>query len=137
MSQTISPQEALIYVMVTMAAADRGLSDSELRRIGSLVKHLPVFREFDPEHLVGVAEACAARLDDEKGLDRVLKLVADSLPERLRETAYAVGVEIAAVDLSVGQEELRLLELLGDRLGIDALVRAAIERGARARHRTL
>ena len=35
------------------------------------------------------------------------------------------------------EEELQLLELLRHRLGIDRLVAAAIERGARARFQTL
>ena len=63
--------------------------------------------------------------------------MADALPPRLRETGYALAVEIAAADLSVGAEELRLLQLLRDTLDIDKLVAAAIERGARARHMSL
>jgi tellurite resistance protein len=137
MSKNVGPHEALIYTMVTMAAADRDLSDTELRRIGSIVKHLPPFRGFDAERLVPVAEACGELLNQEDGLEKVIDVVTAALPDRLRETAYAVAVEIAAVDLSVGQEELRLLEILRDRLALDKLVCAAIERGARARHRTL
>ena len=56
------------------------------------------------------------------------------LAEKLYETAYALAVEVAAADLDVGQEELRFLEMLQDKLGLDALVKTAIERGARARH---
>jgi tellurite resistance protein len=120
-----------------MAAVDRELSDNELRRIGSMVQHLPIFRDFDPEQLVVVAEECGALLEPDDGLEQVLTQVAAALPERLRETAYAVAVEVAAVDLAVGQEELRLLQILRDRLDLDKLVSAAIERGARARHQTL
>lgn len=137
MSNSVSPHEALIYTMVMMAAADRELSDTELRRIGSIVKHLPPFHGFDTERLVPVAEACGALLNAEDGFEQVLEVIAASLPDRLRETAYAVAVEIAAVDLSVGQEELRLLQILSDHLALDNLVCAAIERGARARHQTL
>ena len=136
MAQRIAAHDALIYVMVIMAAADRELSDTELHRIGSLVQHLPIFRDFDTERLVPVAEECAALLGPDEGLDMVLGMIGASLPVRLRETAYAVAVEIAAVDLKVGQEELRLLQILRDRLEIDKLVCAAIERGARARYQT-
>jgi tellurite resistance protein len=137
MSRTVSPHEALIYLMVTMSAVDREMSDSEMRRIGSLVKNLPAFRDFDAERLVTVAEQCGDILSTEDGLTRILDLAAASLPEHLYETAYAVAVDIAAVDLNVGQEELRFLQLLRDRLDLDKLVCAAIERGARARYRTL
>lgn len=136
MTQPVDPQQALIYVMVTMAAVDRDMTDRELRRIGALTQNLPVFRDFDLDTLVPAAEACGALLEDENGLDLVLDVVAKSLPPRLYETAYALGVEIAAVDLDVAQEELRLLQRLRDRLELDKLVCAAIERGARARYRT-
>lgn len=137
MARHVSPPEALIYVMVIMAAVDRELSDNELKRIGSLVQHLPIFRGFDAERLVPVAQECAALLERENGLDAVLGTIRNTLPVHLRETAYALAVEIAAVDLSVAQEELRLLQILRDRLDLDTLVCAAIERGARARLQTL
>ena len=59
------------------------------------------------------------------------------MPHRLRDTAYAMAVEVAAADLHVEQEELRFLQMLRDRLNLDKLAVAAIERGARARHKTL
>ncbi|MGH1351187.1 MAG: tellurite resistance TerB family protein [Methyloligellaceae bacterium] len=137
MSDTISHHEALIYVMVIMSAVDGSMSDEELVRIGNIVKHVPVFRDFEDEKLVGVAEACATLSGRENSLQEILNLVAISLPEKLYETAYALAVEIAAADLEIVQEELRLLELLRDKLGLDKLTIAAIERGARARHQVL
>jgi tellurite resistance protein len=134
MTKTISPQEALIYVMVTMAAVDRSMTDPEMREIGNTVQTLPVFRDFDPENLVPTAEACGALLTLDGGLDQVLDLIAASVPERLYDTAYALAVDIAAADLSVEQEELRFLQMLRDKLDLDKLTIAAIERGARARH---
>ena len=46
-NDTLSPHEALIYVMVVMAAADRDMSDRELKRIGDQVRNLPAFADFD------------------------------------------------------------------------------------------
>ncbi len=66
----------------------------------------------------------------------VLAIVSSSLPARLHDTAYALAVEVAAVDLHVEQEELRFLQMLRDTLNLDKLTVAAIERGARARYRT-
>jgi tellurite resistance protein len=59
------------------------------------------------------------------------------LPEKLRETAYAMACDVAAADGTVMPEEARLLAILRDRLKIDRLAGAAIERGARARHAVL
>jgi tellurite resistance protein len=136
-SRTVSPQKALIYAMVTLSAADRKMTDRELMKIGDIVKDLPVFRDFDPEQLVPTAEACGTLLQDEYGLDTVLDIIAASLPQRLYDTAYALAVEVAAADLHVEQEELRFLQILRDRLDLDKLTIAAIERGASARHKTI
>jgi len=61
--------------------------------------------------------------------------VREALPEKFHETAYALAVEIAAADQRIRNEEIRLLQLLRDRLGLDKLTCAAIERGALARFR--
>ena len=133
----ITPHEALIYVMITTAAADRQISDHELDRIAQMVRHLPVFMGYDVDNLANTAERCGGVLSNEDGLDEMLEMIAGALPKKLYETAYALAVEIAAADLKVPDEEIRLLELLRDALHLDKLVTAAIERGARARHQTL
>ncbi|MEL6287526.1 MAG: tellurite resistance TerB family protein [Pseudomonadota bacterium] len=135
-SQQVSPQEALIFTMVTMSAVDRNMTDAELARIGALVGQLPVFAGFNPDDLVPLAQRCGEIIASETGLSDVLAVIRTSLPPSLYETGYALGVEIAAADLNVKIEELRLLELLRDELDLDKLTTAAIERGARARHAT-
>jgi tellurite resistance protein len=135
-AKPVSQHEALIYAMVTLSAVDRKMTDRELAKIGDVVRGLPMFRDFDPEKLVPTAEACGAILQEKDGLDRVLGMIA-ALPTRLHETAYALAVEVAAADLHVEQEELRFLQILRDRLDLDNLTVAAIERSARARYRTL
>jgi tellurite resistance protein len=135
MAKALSHPEALIYVMVTTAAVDGVITDQELRRIGNIVSHLPVFAEFDPEMLVPAAEDCGKLLASKDGLDKTLDQVAKALPQRLYETAYALAVDVAAADLKVEQEEIRFLEMLGTKFDLSKLVVAAIERGARARHR--
>lgn len=137
MAKPISEHEALIYAMVTLSAADRTMTDDELMKIGDIVRTVPVFEGFDADRLVTVAEACGALLQDDEGLSNMLAIISASLPERLHETAYALAVEVAAADLHVEQEELRFLQLLRDRLGLDRLAVAAIERSARVRYRRL
>ena len=128
---------ALIYTMVLVSAADRNMTDSELKSMGEIVRYLPVFRDFDPDSLPRTANACAELLGDDQGLDKALEIIVDSVPERLRETAYAIACDVAAADGKATQEELRLLEMLRHRLQVGRLAAAAIERGARARHQTL
>lgn len=132
-----TPHEALIHVMVTMSAADRAMSDRELAKIGSIINTLPVFQGYDQQQIVKAAERCSQILQSENGLDKVMSNAIKALPRKLHETAYALAVEVAAADLHVEQEELRLLQIFRDRFDLDRLTCAAIERGARARHQRL
>ncbi|MEX3006863.1 tellurite resistance TerB family protein [Hoeflea sp. TYP-13] len=136
MSSPITIQDALIYIMVTMSAVDRTMTDAELAQIGNVTRTLPIFQDFNEERLVRVSKDCGAILSEQDGLDTVLLIVHDALPHNLYDTAYSLAVEVAAADLHVEQEELRLLQILRDRLGLDKLTCAAIERGAMARYRT-
>lgn len=129
----LTPQEALIYIMVVSAAADRTLSDGEIERIDALVARLPVFAGFDRTQLPALAKAAIDLTQNADDLTEVLDVVFEDFPERLRDTAYALAVELVAADLNIHQEELRWLELLSDHLELDKLVVAAIERAARAR----
>jgi len=133
----ITPHEALVYVMITMSAADRQISDHELERIAQIVRQLPVFMGYDINSLAKTAERCGDLLSEDDGLEQMLEQISDALPKKLHETAYALAVEVAAADLKVPDEEIRLLELLRDSLRLDKLVTAAIERSARARHQTI
>ncbi|ACP23961.1 hypothetical protein NGR_c01610 [Sinorhizobium fredii NGR234] len=135
MSASFSQHEALVYVMVMMSAVDRSMSDDEFARIGGLVRFLPAFDGFDEDRLVHIGRECAAQLAAPEGLDVTLEMVRESLPQRHYETAYALAVEIAAADQRIRTEEIRLLQLLRDRLALDKLTCAAIERGALARFR--
>ena len=132
----LSYHDALIHIMVTMSAADRTMSDSELAKIGSIIKSLPVFADFEIERMIAVANNCTDILQKEEGLDTIIENALSSLPENLHETAYALAVDVAAADLQIEQEELRLLQILRHKMNIDRLTAAAIERGARARHQT-
>ncbi len=128
---------ALIHTMVLASAADGGATDAELRAIGDIVTHMPIFADFDKTRLPKTLSSCSDLLQRENGLDLAFKDIKAALPPRLRETAYALACDIVASDGEASQEELRFLELLRDRLPIERLIAAAIERGARARFMTV
>ncbi|MEQ1520862.1 MAG: tellurite resistance TerB family protein [Aestuariivirga sp.] len=137
MPGTISTEQALIYVMVTMSGVEGKINATELKEIGRVVKSLPIFKNFDTARLTTVAQECGEMLQEPEGLMAVLGLARDQLSPKLRETAYALAVEVAAADLAVGKEELRFLAILRDTLGLDKLVTAALERSVIARYQTL
>ena len=133
MTRTINHHQALIYTMVTMIGVDGRVGNAELARIGRLVQTLPAFSGFDPERLTHVAQECGEIVQEETGMETVLALVKDGLPPVLRETAYALAVEVAIADRNIAREEIRFLAMLRDRLELSKLATAAIEHAAIAR----
>jgi len=131
----LSSHEALIHVMVIAASADAKVSDRELEIISRLVTRSPVFDTFERTLLGQVAAQAIDLIKDSSNLEKVLGMVLEAIPPRLHDTAYALAVEVASVDLRLEQEELRFLEMIRDGLNLDGLVAAAIEASARARLR--
>lgn len=130
----LSKHAALIYVMIMVSASDRNMRRIELSSIGSIVKRLPIFADFDTEDLPETAQACADLLAGENGLNDTLDAVAESLPPPLRETAYAVALEVAAADRRLNPAELRILQIICDRLQINTETAAALEKSVSVRY---
>jgi tellurite resistance protein len=133
----LDPQGALIYTMVLVAGAETSIGGAEQAIMGDIIGHLPVFRGFDNGKLAKHLNTCAELLSDDDGLDKTLAAIRAALPERLRETAYAIACDLIAAGGKGTQEELQVLELIRNTLEIGRLAAAAIERGARARFRKL
>ena len=133
-TEALSPQDALVAVMIATSAADELMTPSEFHEITAIVQGLPVFEGYDPDRISRVGALVSDLFQEEDGLDALLGLIKEALPPHLCETAYALACDVAAADLRVAMTELRMLEELRDQLGLDRLTSAAIERGSRARH---
>jgi tellurite resistance protein len=134
MTATLNPHSALIYVMVVVSAADARMSDAELHAIGDSVRLLPAFRGFRDDKIIPVARECAAILQEREGLEAVIGLVKESLTPSLRETAYALALDVALAESPVLPEENRVLQRLRTGLEVDRLTAAALEKAAIVRH---
>jgi tellurite resistance protein len=130
----LTPQDALIAVMIGVSASDSSIRTSELVTIQRIVNHLPVFAGYDQDRMQRVSKAVFDLFEEEEGLDAFFGLLKSVLPKQLFETAYALACDVAAADGRLDQRELRLLEEIRHEFNIDRLHGAAIERGARARH---
>lgn len=132
-----TPEDTLIAIMISVSASDDTIRTSELITIERMVNHLPVFGGYDPERIKDVSNTVFDMLAEEDGLDILWEMVRDALPERLFDTAYAMACDVVAADGKAREGELRLLEDMRYELNIERLLAAAIEAGARARHRVL
>lgn len=135
--EKLTPHEAIIYLMVMVSASDRDMGDVELSRIGAIVRTLPAFAAFDSERTLDVARACQRWLQRDNGFAEILEAAAGAVPPQAHDMAYAIAVDIAVADRHVEPEELRMLQILRQRLDVDAATISAIERAAKARHRLL
>ena len=134
---SLSAQDALVAVMVAVSAADEQMRTAELVAIQRMVNHMPVFAEYDADRIRTVSQTVFDLFEEEDGLDALFGLLRDALPERLRETAYALACDVVAADGKLRDMELRMLEEMREELVIDRLHAAAIEWGARVRHMIL
>ena len=135
--KALSSQDALVAVMVAVSAVDQNMTDSELASITGIIDILPVFDDYDRDRTATVSNMVADLFEEEDGLDALIGLIEQALPDHLRETAYALACDVAAADKRVNMSELRFLEMLRHDLRVGRLAAAAIERGARARHQRL
>lgn len=134
---SLSAQDCLVAVMIAVSMSDANVRTSELLAIEAMINHLPVFANFDPDRIKTVSAIVIELFSEEDGLDALFGLVRDNLPEPLFETAYALACDIAAVDGTIRETEVRILEEVRYELNIDRLHAAAIERGARAHYVTM
>ena len=138
MTDTIlSPQDALIAIMLALSAADETIRTAELVQIANIVENLPIFATYEQEHLQRMGALVMALLEEDDGLDQLFARVHQYLPQRLWETAYALACDVVAADGRITEQEARMLEEIREELEIDRLHAAAIERGARARYQRL
>lgn len=137
MPATLTPQEAIIYLMVMAAASDGDMRDTEIRTIGRVVRTFPIFTDADEQGLVSTAGAAGRLMASEVGLHKVFEAAQAALPPHLRETAYAAMVDVVTADETLDMTELRVLEMARGTLMISDEGAGAIERAAQARHMTL
>ncbi len=131
---SLSPQDALVAVMIAVSASDTEMRTAELVAIQRMVNHMPVFSNYDEDRIRTIAQTVFDLFEEEDGLAALFGLIRDALPERLHETAYALACDTAAADGNLKEVELRMLEEVREELQIDRLHAAAIEWGARVRH---
>ncbi len=131
---SMSPQDALVAVMIAVSASDEQMRTAELIAIQRMVNHMPVFADYDGDRIRTIAQTVFDLFEVEDGLDALFGLIRDALPERLNETAYALACDVVSADGNLNEVELRMLEEVREELSIDRLHAAAIEWGARVRH---
>ncbi len=129
----LSTQEALVYTMVAAAELDHDIDEAEIRIIGDLTNHLPVFRGIDRAATTRMATACSELLAKPGGRDRVFALIRAALAPTLRDTAYAIACDVIAADSRLRRHELQILEQIRAQLEVEPAIARTIEQVAKVR----
>jgi hypothetical protein len=93
----MSPQDALVAVMVACSASDENMRTAELVAITRMVNHMPIFATYDPDRIQRVSRTVFDLFEEEDGLDALFGLIREALPEHLYETAYALACDVSTL----------------------------------------
>lgn len=113
----LNKQEAFAAVMLAVSAADGNVSDEEVEDVVGRFTRMRLFSDMGTSQLTAMTGRLF-RLLKKGGSEELIRRGAPVLPHDLRETAFAVAVDMAFSDGSVEEEEKRLIERLQQELGL-------------------
>jgi uncharacterized tellurite resistance protein B-like protein len=112
-----TPAEAFAAVTLAAIASDGYLSEEEARAISSTLSRMRLFRSYSNDVTIRMFDKLLGLLRRE-GIDTLLNAAKESLPQDLRESAFAVATDLVLADGIVTQEEQGFLNDLYQDLGI-------------------
>jgi tellurite resistance protein len=107
----LGPYGALAAIAIGAARADGSVVSSEADRVEHTLGTLPIFREHSAETLRGIVEMVVSQMRNGQA-DSVVRRAAESLPSRLRGTAFTIGVDVMLADGRLHPSEAQFMEEL-------------------------
>lgn len=114
---TLGPAEAFAAIALIAVAADGYMSDAETQVISTTLSRMQLFRSYPGDVMRKMIDRLLSILQRE-GVDVLFYAAMNTLPDDLRETAFAVATDIALADGDVSDEEENLLNDLYHALDI-------------------
>ena len=113
---TMDIQHALIVILLGAVLADKIEGEEEMMFVRHLMAKSPIFERNTDRMDKRILEACRTRIHGDPG---VVQEAARFLPEALRETAFAMSLEIVFADGVVNRGERDFIHMLARQLDID------------------
>ena len=110
-SDAFSKQEAFLGIALATSAADGNIDESEAKGIFAYLLQMKMFDGYTERQLSEIFDKLVKVLQNE-GVGGLVAIAKSSLPEELRETAFACAVDIALADGVIEDSEKALLEEL-------------------------
>jgi tellurite resistance protein len=99
-----SPQEAFVSLLIASARADGSVSAHEANRIEHVVAGMKLFRGHGHQKLQKLFATAAERIN-EQGIPNVVQAAAATVPKELRDTTFAVAIDLMLSDGRLSPKE--------------------------------
>jgi len=104
----LGPAEAFAAIALIAVAADGYITDTEARSIATTLSRMQLFRSYPDDVMRRMIDRLLSILQRE-GAEVLFKAAMSTLPDELKETAFAVATDIMLADGEVSEEEEALL----------------------------
>lgn len=123
----LTSEEAFFGIALSSVAADEVVSQEELNVVGFTISRMPAFRKIHPNQMVQMINKFLQIIKRE-GVGTIINAAKNRLSEEMKETAFALAVDIVLADGVVDRKETEFLEQLQAAIEIsDELVTKIVE----------
>jgi tellurite resistance protein len=113
----LSKEEAFAAVSLVAIAADGVITEEEARGMFVQFYRMRTFAGFNDNQMSSMLNKLV-NIIKKQGLDALVGLAKESLPENMRATAFAVATDLALADGDIAEEEKKLLTKIQQSLGL-------------------
>ncbi len=131
---SLNEAESFAGIIIAAVASDQTLSDEELKFMPVMFSRMRLFHGWSAEQYDDLFDTLFQVLKHQ-GFAAFLNICISGLPEKLRQTAFAVAVDIVLADSTVNREEKDFLYELQKKLGLDTKLATKIIEVIRIKNR--
>ncbi len=113
----LSKEEAFVAVSLVSVAADGVITEEEARGLFVQLYRMKMFSGYNDNQMSSIFNKLI-NIIKKKGMDALVGMAKESLPEDLKATAFAVATDLALADGDIAEEEKKLLTKIQQSLGL-------------------
>jgi tellurite resistance protein len=113
----LSKEEAFAAVSLVSVAADGVITEEEARGLFVQLYRMKMFSGYSDNQMSSMLNKLI-NIIKKQGLEALVIMSKESLPENLKDTAFAVATDLALADGEIAEEEKKLLTKIQQSLGI-------------------
>ncbi|SNQ61266.1 tellurite resistance TerB family protein [Candidatus Methanoperedens nitratireducens] len=113
----LNKEEAFAAVALAAVAADGNISEEEGRGIITGLARMKLFENYNPNKMGSMFNKLIGIIKNQ-GIEALVTLSKENLPQELRETAFAVATDLALADGTIDKSEKDILTKIQQILGV-------------------